>query len=83
MYEAMGSNHDNGNALVAWISSQERAQDHWRKLGHASYDDYLEAIDPGNKLKSMITLHEKTKGRKRTPRTPSCAAGLGSRSYWS
>ena len=65
IYEAMGNNHDNGNALVAWISSQERAHDHWRKLGHASYDDYLEVIDPSNKVKSMITLHERTKGRKK------------------
>ena len=65
IYEAMGNNHDNGNALVAWISSQERAHDHWRQLGHASYDDYLEVIDPSNKVKSMITLHVRTKERKK------------------
>ena len=65
MYEAMSNYHDNGNALVAWISSQERTQDHWRKLGHISYDDYLKAIDPSNKVRTMLALHEQTTRRKK------------------
>ena len=65
LYEAMGNYHDNGNALVAWISSQERALDHWRKLGYSSYDDYLKAIDPSHKVTTMVALHEQTTKRKK------------------
>jgi hypothetical protein len=65
MYEAMSNNHDNGNALVAWISSQERAQDHWKKLGYAIYEDYLKGIDPSGKVPIMVALHDQTTGRKK------------------
>ena len=35
-------------------------KDHWEKLGYKEYEDYLAAIDPHGKARSMINTHNQT-----------------------
>ena len=63
-YEAINDHQDASQEQAAWLSGVERTKDHWKKLGYLEYGDYLAAIDPYGKARSMIDMHKQTVRRK-------------------
>ena len=63
-YEAISTHQDVCQEQAAWLSGVERKKDHWKKLGYVEYEDYLSAIDPHGKARTMIDMHHETVRRR-------------------